>query len=346
MGCAPRKTQALVALAAAVVAAAGDLAVTGHSPCACAGAFGSGLAALQAEGPSGAADASMLQGRPLDLGCSCVDSARLKAGTPRDKLLSMGKVGLNHHLRKCQRELAGLSEEKEYAEASSGAQIEKGGKNVKEMEDQLAAVRQSLAKERKSTSAEAAGLKEKISGLTSLASDLKGSYNEAFGEWYMLKSQVARKVSAMEACDCKKQSFMMLSRRQQRQTQRTAEQRDEGQQEQESQDIRDTLRKAEQCETDARAVYEEITAAKAAARHAATEDVGKINGLKRSIFDQQRLNKIMSKDSQLDGLEKIYKTMSASVEDQKAHLEGFQKTKEQLATRLKSLKAEMKKCGC
>lgn len=248
----------------------------------------------------------------------------------------MGSAALHAKLHGCDRKLDGLQQQKEYAVAASGAQIEKSNSTVASMTSQLEGMRKSLAGKRNASAVEMQQLTREIHDLTLNTSDLKAAYNREFAEWYRVKNEVTRKTASIASCNCHQKSFLFQRKQLQGEQQGASR----------SSNVYDLVHQVQECERKVGEVEAVIQAAEAASQNAGIQAVVKVEGLKRSMADQQHMHKILSRKSRVKDLVKTEKTMLETVEHLRSQVESYTAAKKKMENLLAQLTEEMKACGC
>lgn len=305
----------MVELVASAVAIADAAQVRGAGPCSC------DLALVQV-GERMAADTSS----PGD--CNCISSARLHHKMSHDELMGMGKVALNSRLHSCRQKLSGLQQERESVLTTTGAQTDKADKSVEELAKGAADLKASLAKERSEASAEKAALQKGVRDLEAQVVKFRAAYNVEFTRWYQLNGLVSRKLAEVEGCECtsKKKAALFLQ--------------------QQGKDVYDTVRDIEGCEVDVDKAAGDIETAQTSAQHAAIAASNKIGTIRQRMLDTRRLDKVLTKGSQLKALKESHAVLTNSVEVQRRQVESKKQAADKIQESLKSLNAELKSCGC
>jgi len=306
------------------------------SPCNCNAALVQVRADVGADGP---------------INCNCIGGSYRHSVTPRDELLGMGMGALNNHLFSCQRKLEGLQQERDHAVAAGATQAEKADDSVKLMEKGLAKLRNTSAKDRQEVLAEKQKLQAAIKNAQGNLTNLKQEYNKAFSQWYGLKTAMSKKLLAVKQCKCSggaKQSF--LQRGSQRLIGSTVVGDDTSlqtlAQDYPTPEAHEKVREIEACEGNVVQTADEIEAAQAKAAKSAASSSTKLAVLKKRMFEQQHMDKVLSQTSQVRALRSTSAAMEEAVRHEEQQVDVYKGKVDELKKSLGKLTEEMKTCQC
>lgn len=266
-------------------------------------------------------------GRDRRPDCSCIGDATT-ATTPRDELLGMGPVAIGSHFESCLRKRKNLEEQRDYEVAASDARVKDMEGEISKMTANFENLQNSSARNRKELQEEKAELTKEVGALQKNITAARSKYNAQFTEWYKVKEQVAAQLSTAKSCKCAAFSQVRAV---------PDDQRDY---------MYDTAQKIEACETAVIALSKEISDAQARSREATVRGAERMEGLKRSAADRQRIGAMLNAKPQIEALKKTKAALADTLESWGSKVDGYKTATEELQESLSSLKTKLSKCGC
>jgi len=250
--------------------------------------------------------------------------------TSRDELLGMGPVAIGSHLQTCLRNRHNLEQQRDYEVAASDARVKDMEGQISDMAKNLESMKNASARNRAELQGEKAELNREVDALKRNISEARSRYDAQFTEWYNMKAKVSAKLSAAKSCKCAKGAVFG-------QLQVPDGERDY---------MYDTAQKVEECESASVALSKEIAEAQARSQKATIRGVQKIDDLKRSASDRQRISALLSAKPQIEALKKTKAALVDTLESWEGKIEGYKTATDSLEKSLKQLDEKLSTCGC